>query len=333
MNAALPDCLPMTRMRVPSVRGIPERASVHMAHAERPVADVFWVHPTLEHGGEFSNRLLSDPKKLAWTLGQAAAFSGAAAVWAPHYRQLVLGSDGLPAIYREASALAHGDVRLAFLAFLSQSQSRLGADRPFFLAGHSQGAGHVCRLLHEFFVGDGDAAARLRRRLVGVYPIGCSVPPPVLGTGAALRGLGVDVCTGAAQPGTLATWQTVTEDAGLADSLTGRLAPKLGISEPLAVNPLSWRADSVECDAAACGLSSLGRWALTGERVLYEGIVGATVCRGGLLRVLRVNDAYMRHYRTAPERPKDYHSMDVHLFWGPLRENAEAQLAAWLSTQ
>ena len=32
-------------------------------------------------------------------------------------------------------------------------------------------------------------------------------------------------------------------------------------------------------------------------------------------------------------RPKDYHSMDVHLFWGLLRSNAEQQLAAWQQQQ
>ena len=67
------------------------------------------------------------------------------------------------------------------------------------------------------------------------------------------------------------------------------------IKEPLAVNPLSWRADDAECDASSCG--SLGTWPRPKETVLYDGLIGATVCRGGLLRVLRTNEAYMKHYR------------------------------------
>lgn len=53
--------------------------------------------------------------------------------------------------------------------------------------------------------------------------------------------------------------------------------------------------DDAECDASCCG--SLGTWPRPKETVLYDGLIGATVCRGGLLRVLRTNEAYMKHYR------------------------------------
>jgi len=302
----------------------PARSPSGLAHAEQPEADCFWVHPTLEHGGATSNRLLSSPMLLQWTLGQASAFSGAAAIHAPYYRQMVLGCDGFLGVYRAASALAFSDVRAAFVAYLAQS-----GQRPFFLAGHSQGAAHVLGLLREFFAGDGAEARALRRRLVGCYPIGNVVPAPQDAGGAELPGLPIPVSTGPGQVGVLTTWQTTAEDGELSDSLTGSTAARhaeLQGRAPLAVNPLSWRADEAECDASSC--DSLGRW-LTGEKVVYDGIIGGTVCRGGLLKVLRVRDAYMKHYRTDPKRPKDYHSMDVHLFWGALRVNAEAQLAAW----
>jgi hypothetical protein len=134
-------------------------------------------------------------------------------------------------------------------------------------------------------------------------------------------------------------------------SAGGRQALRSG---PLVVNPLSWRADGAEC--AATGCRSLGTWK-GGERVLYEGLFERAVGRGGLLRLsgtqvhgglgpersvsaLRaatpsppMQEAYLKHYRRSALHPADYHAMDVHLFWGPLRRNAEAQLRQWQQRQ
>ena len=283
--------LPQSRLAVTPGRTMPGRAPSGLTHAEAPAVDCFWVHPTLEHGGATSNRLLpAASSRASFTLSQAAAFSGCAALWAPRYRQMVLGCDDFASVYRAAIGLAYSDVRAAFRSFLSQ----IGPERGFFLCGHSQGAGHVMALLRELFVGEGAEAVALRRRLVGAYPIGNNCPPPPPGQ-TMIPGLGVPVSTGPGQVGVLATWQTTTEDAELSDSLTARGASRHGIKEPLAVNPLSWRADDAECDASSCG--SLGTWPRPKETVLYDGLIGATVCRHGLLRVLRTNEAYMKHYR------------------------------------
>lgn len=302
---------PTLRVRVAS--GAPQQRSASgLAHAEeQPAADCFWVHPTLETGGATSNRLLSSEQKGRWTLGQAAAFSSCAAVWAPLYRQLVLGCDDMRAVYRDASALAYGDVRAAFVAFLRHSATcgtgdagHAGNGRPLFLAGHSQGASHIVGLLREFCSGDDAQAAQLRRRLVGAYPVGVSIaPPPPLGGGGTAGGgggaappslllpaLGIEVCSAPGQPGVLATWQTVAEDAELKDSLTASSAAVRGIAEPLAVNPLNWSAEpGVECEAAHCG--SLGRTP-AGERVLYDGAFDRWLS----VRNVRRSDVLSSHY-------------------------------------
>jgi hypothetical protein len=112
----------------------PTRAPAGLvAPTAAPGAACFWVHPTLEKGGVHSNRATTSPELCDFTLGQASAFGGAAGIWACRYRQFV-GCDAERAVRRAAFALAYGDVRAAFAAFLAQ----IGPATPFFLAGHSQ---------------------------------------------------------------------------------------------------------------------------------------------------------------------------------------------------
>src|SRR5690348_16963517 len=117
-------------------------------------AAVFYIHPTtylvndrwnapLFAGGdtEFRTRLFVET--------QASAFSGAGQIWAPRYRQAAFGAFLLQsADATKALDLAYGDVSAAFEQFLKEA-----GDRPIVLAGHSQGALHLERLLKERVAG------------------------------------------------------------------------------------------------------------------------------------------------------------------------------------
>lgn len=114
---------------------------------------VFFVHPTsylsrsswnapLDAGGD------PDAERIAriYLRGMASPFNAASEIWAPRYRQATMGAflTDAPA-GRQAIAAAYADVREAFRFFLSS----VAPGTPIVLAGHSQGALHLKRLIAE----------------------------------------------------------------------------------------------------------------------------------------------------------------------------------------
>jgi len=113
--------------------------------------DCFYVYPTLN----FSNRYWNAPldhqgiNELVDELilpGQVSVFNACCRIFVPRYRQATFYSflrtrkNG-----RAALEVAGADVIAAFDYYMAH----LNKGRPFFLAGHSQGALHVMRLLEE----------------------------------------------------------------------------------------------------------------------------------------------------------------------------------------
>jgi predicted esterase len=134
-------------------------------------AAVFFVHSTTFLGRDHWNAPLDDidSRRRADLLvaATASAFNDAGPVWVPHYRQAALGAFLTHGPARDqAIDLAYADIRAAFSAFLAA----LPADQPIILAGHSQGALYVARLLR-----DRVRATPLARRLVAAYVIGWPV--------------------------------------------------------------------------------------------------------------------------------------------------------------
>ena len=82
--------------------------------------------------------------------GQASAYSIACRIYAPRYRQF--SASGVYAraqlseeVQQANSEAAYGDVLAAFRHFITHHND----GRPFLLAGHSQGSGHLQRLIAE----------------------------------------------------------------------------------------------------------------------------------------------------------------------------------------
>ena len=130
----------------------PDGASRRRVGARR--AALFYVHPTtyldtdrwnapLDAGGDTAFRTN------LFVQSQASAFNGVAQVWAPRYRQAAYGAFLLKSEDAEkALDLAYRDVAAAFDEFVKEA-----GDRPIILAGHSQGALHLERLLREKIAG------------------------------------------------------------------------------------------------------------------------------------------------------------------------------------
>src|SRR5947209_16366500 len=165
-------------------------------------AAIFYIHPTtylerdrwnapLQPGGdtEFRTRL--------FVQSQASAFNAAGQVWAPRYRQAAFGAFLLKSEEaQKALDLAYGDVSAAFEEFLKQA-----GDRPIILAGHSQGALHLERLLREKVAG-----TPLAKRIVAAYVVGWPIS-----TVSDLPALGLPGCMAPDQAGCILSWMTFAD--------------------------------------------------------------------------------------------------------------------------
>lgn len=278
--------------------------------------DVFYVHPTSYVGSNWNApttdaRLNADTDRVATGI-QAAVFNACCAVYAPRYRQ----ANGT-AFYRpsadgqRAIDLAYDDIRRAFDAF----QSRRGAERPFVLAAHSQGAILATRLLVDAIHG-----TDRRALLVAAYLIGGEV------TIEGLREAAPDIepcrspddlhCVVAYQARS-ATFQPTRFELNGADR-----------RERLCTNPLRWLPDGRHAPAT----ENLGAVFLESEdRAPRPGFADAQ-CVGGRLVVSTIGPLE----RDLPSRILDhvmgagnYHPIEYQLYFMNLRQNAKIRAEAW----
>ena len=167
--------------------------------AADPPIDCFYVYPTVS----------ADPPPLAdleWTpedneartvVAQAAQYAQTCRVFAPVYRQIPLA--GLGQASEEARATAYGDVLDAWQTYISQWNDGRGV----ILIGHSQGTGHLTKLIAEEI----DGVPALQDRLVSAHLFGGSIQAPEgeLAGGAFQE---IPACTAADEAGCVVTWSS-----------------------------------------------------------------------------------------------------------------------------
>ena len=286
-------------------------------------AAVFYLHPTtyllrdswnapLQTGAE------TDFRTRLFVQSQASVFNAAGSVWAPRYRQAAYGAFLLKSEDAEqALDLAYGDVRSAFAAFLAQ----LPPDQPLILAGHSQGALHLSRLLKE-------EAPRLKGRLVAAYVVGWP-----LSTRADLPAIGLQACAAPNQTGCILSWQSFGEPANpdlILDSwekTNGPTGIKRERKDMLCVNPMTGTAGGRSGPTDRAG--TLFPSANLSSATIADGVTAR--CESGLLLV----GGYMLMKAPVPALGSyvlpgnNYHVYDYALFWGAIRTDAARRLAAW----
>lgn len=287
-------------------------------------AAVFFVPPTAAFGNAAWNDRTDagDTKdRLSGFLRtEASALADAGPVWAPHYRQAVIGTFLADTRTTRAQAqaaldLAYGDIAAAFAAFLAAQ----APDAPIILAGHSQGALHLMRLLREQVAGKPIAA-----RIAAVYMVGW----PVSVT-ADLPALGLPACTGPAQAGCILAWQSFAEPADpeaimalfeAAPGLTG--APRRGTAM-LCTNPITGGAAPAAAASANPG-SLVPAASLAAGQLVRPGVPARCDARGLLL----IGDA-PSGYPAFVLPGNNFHVFDFPLFWAAVRQDAAARVAAW----
>ena len=326
---ARPDAKGQRRADDPS-RLIPDGWSETPARPSR--AAVFFVPTTTSfasgHWNDTLNPRDSRARDRIFVGLQASAFN-LSQVWAPLYRQAVIGAFLGPAPSLHAALdVAYGDVRQAFDAFIA-AQPR---DRPIVLAGHGQGALLVLRLLHDRIAGQD-----LADRVVAVYVVGWPI-----GRGGAAA-LGLPACTRPDESGCVIGWVSFAEPADpaqlYASTRNAPIGPEIGqgigpeigpeIGKVIAAgppylctNPLN--GGSAPDAPASANLGTLMPNAPMTGGTIARGLVPARCDARGLLLIGKPLD--LKGY-VLPGN--NYSAYDIPLFWANLRADVARREAAW----
>jgi hypothetical protein len=287
-----------------------------------PRAEIFYIPPTSSMDRDRWNASIDDKaaneRLVLFARGQASAFSGVGEIWAPRYRQATFGAFLVASDPRSKRAIdfAYRDVARAFDFFLAS----VPTDKPIILAGHSQGALHLLRLLREKVAGKPVAS-----RIVAIYAVGW----PISVT-ADLPALGFPACAAAGQARCILSWQSYAEpsDPRLArayfDASRGYAgSPRKG-TKMLCVNPLT----GVEGGAATAGVNKgalVPRANRSGVDVT-AGLVPARCTPDGILSIGPEPAGFGNYVLPG----NNYHVFDYTLFWANIRDDAAARLKTFL---
>lgn len=280
---------------------------------------VFFIHPTSYLNRANWNAPLGDAEaeRIAqvYVRGMASPFNQASQIWAPRYRQATMGAflTDEPEGERALEA-AYNDVLQAYRAFLSE----LDDEAPIVLAGHSQGALHLLRLLREE-VRDDPISSRIAAAYVVGWPVSVAHDLPELGMPA---------CSAFQQSGCLMSWSTYAEPADPSAVLetyansTGFDGTLRGDSAILCTNPLNGGATR---DASA----DLNIGTLKPETDLTDGslVPGAVPARCDDRGLLLIGDPPDMGRYVLPGN--NYHVYDIPLFWANVQADAAGRVETW----
>ena len=280
-------------------------------------AAIFFIHPTTYLRNDRWNAPLVAGGDTAFRTdlfvqSQASAFNGAGEIWAPRYRQAAYGAFLLDSRDAESALdFAYQDVVAAFDEFLDEA-----GNRPIILAGHSQGALHLMRLLREH-------KAELTHRLVAAYVVGWPID-----TTSDLPALGFPACKTASETGCILSWMSFSDPANpslILDEWKQTKGLTGGDRQPrniLCVNPIT----GVQSGAAPAQANpgTLVPSADLKSARLEPRVVGAH-CDRGLLKL----EGQIPAMGPFVLPGNNYHVYDYALFWGAIRSDAERRLTAW----
>lgn len=329
----------------------PKKASTAQLHPdsensgeaeEQKLADVFYIHPTSYFGPGAWNSLATDDEFARqgiehMTATQASSFSACCDVYIPRYRQAHLGSFAEQNFKAGSQALefAYQDVHRAFKQFINERDP----ERPFFLAGHSQGSLHGLRILATEIEG-----TELENKLIAAYLIGYWLPPDVLTQTLKSTAL----CTTETQNGCLITFDTfentgVGKQEGVALPLwypDGWQARE--VADTLCVNPLSWSSntESVSKESNLGSMAYQSEFSLSGllsntnPGYFYAslgsgeaGVSGAQCNEDGSL-IVDPQDG-TRYDNPGKGEEKSLHPFEWNMFYMNIRQNINQRLHAF----
>src|SRR5687767_4004701 len=268
--------------------------------------DVFFIHPTTYIGkrgqnkwnADINDKKVNDDVDQAPIRYQATIFNGAGRIYAPRYRQAHLKvfftkkkSDAFKSI-----RLAYNDVSDAFNYFIENFNK---GERPFIIAGHSQGALHGMTLLLDYVDG-----SPLQEKLIAAYLPGWPIPKDTFEH--------IKPCATADETGCFTSWRTVKE------GYLPRILHMPG-RNILVTNPVRWDLDP----------------APTKKEDQLGGILRDFHTMRTALVSVRIYEDLL--WSTKPDFPgailltkRNYHIADYNLFYADVRKNAEDRVKAYM---
>ncbi|MCB2058958.1 MAG: DUF3089 domain-containing protein [Novosphingobium sp.] len=282
-------------------------------------AAVFFIHPTSYLEKANWNGALDDAKSREraelFVQGMASPFNLSADIWAPRYRQAAFGAFLTDAPESQmALDAAYRDLLEAFDYFIGT----VDRSAPIVLAGHSQGAYHLRRLMR-----DRVAGTPLADRVAAVYAIGWPVS-----LAHDLPEMGLPACTTREQAGCVVSWMSYAEPADNEMLLEG-YSRRPGLDgKPLAgsaflcTNPLTGTAGGKAGPDDNLGTLVPEVEAKAGK--LVPGMVPARCGEDGFLYIGEPPDVgpYVLP-------GNNYHLYDIPLFWANLRADFVRRVKAW----
>ena len=287
--------------------------------SEPPRFAVFFVHPTSYFERARWNATLdhaeSQGRARLMVRGLASAFNQASEIWVPKYRQATFGAfitDAPEAT--QAIDAAYQDVSQAFDFFLDS----VPEDMPIVLAGHSQGAYHITRLMQDRVTG-----TPLQSRIAMAYPIGWPISVE-----HDLPALGLPACATPDQSACVFGYASFAEpaDPGLFmrryGALPGSDGQPRGESPILCVNPIAGT-----LNGEADGRLNLGTLVPNDDLTSGELVAGAIPARCDAQGLLLIGDPPEMGNQTFPGN--NYHLVDIPLFWKNLQQDVVRRVGAF----
>lgn len=280
---------------------------------EEKAADVFFISPTAVSGdGIALNMNIEDEESrksfLAATLMEKGIYDDNARFFAPFYRQATLSVYTMPEEQmEEALAYAYVDVREAFDYYMQNYNN----GRPVVLAGFSQGADMVKRLMIDY-----GKNVRFNNLLVAAYMIGWNITDEELAAYPYIR-----MAEGEADTDVIVSFCTESED--ITSSI---IVP----TSTHSINPLNWMCDETLADKSlnlgACMVD--GR----GEAVIeYPFFTGAYIDPvRGTLKVTDVNKDEFPPKLSFLDAG-NYHIYDYMFFYRNLEKNVQTRIDQYAS--
>lgn len=276
--------------------------------------DVFYVYPTVS-SNESGAMDINDANERALAVGifkaQASVYEVHANVFAPYYRQMTTKVDMSGCeLATDTKEFKQGavDIKDAFDFYIKN----LNSDRPFILAGHSQGTMALIELIKDRFGDD----AELRNRLVAAYLIGYTV------TDADLSAAGLTAAKKANDVGVVISYNT--------QSTTSAGGPMLTVGANC-INPLNWRTDNLYADSTQ-NLGAVFFDDATGDFIKeVNNYCGAQINteNGALLTTIPEEDKNSLEF--GPYSEGVYHRYDYAFWYRNLEKNVSDRISAFLS--
>jgi len=291
---------------------VPDNWLFVSSSTDKPV-DVFFAYPTTYSGSDDYCAVTDEGMRLG-AMGiresQATVFEQSANLFMPYYRQLsatyalTVSSEKQDEMMRKIPAV---DVIEAFKYYLGNYSD----ERPFILAGHSQGSNSLLYVLE--YIKNKPA---LMDRLVCAYIIGYSVTSDFLSTNSPLK-----FATGRTDIGHIVSWNTESPGVTVENP----------VLEPgaLVINPITWTTTETHADASL----SLGARLQDGS--------------GAFTKVEHFADAQVNSSRgvivCSTVDPEDYkipvpvfplgalHSCDYPFYYYDLQQNVADRVEAYLA--